>query len=50
VKYTEQKYIQNHPLKIRVRKIRGGGNYSSKYGTLAKAAIINWINWLTPEG
>ena len=24
--------IQNHPLKIRVRKIRGGGNYASKYG------------------
>jgi len=24
VKYAEQKQIQNHPLKIRVRKIRGG--------------------------
>jgi hypothetical protein len=24
----------NHPLKIRVRKIRGGGNYASKYGIL----------------
>ena len=27
-----EKLIQNHPLKIRVRKIRGGGNYASKYG------------------
>jgi len=26
------KIIQNHPLKIGVRKIRGGGNYASKYG------------------
>jgi len=26
--------MQNHPLKIRVRKIRGGGNYASKYGIL----------------
>jgi hypothetical protein len=32
VKYTEQKYIQNHPLKIMVHKIRGGSNYVSKYG------------------
>jgi hypothetical protein len=32
VNYAEQKYIQNHPLKIRVRNIRGGANYASKYG------------------
>jgi len=24
--------IQNHPLKIGVRNIRGGGNYAIKYG------------------
>jgi hypothetical protein len=24
----------NHPLKIMVRKTRGGGNYASKYGSL----------------
>ena len=27
-----EKLIQNHPLKIRVRKIGEGGNYASKYG------------------
>jgi len=45
VKYAEQKWIQNHPLKIRVRKIRGGGNYASKYG------ILGWLlfssSWTT---
>jgi hypothetical protein len=28
------KKFQNHPLKIRLRKIRAGGNYESKYGNL----------------
>jgi hypothetical protein len=32
VKYTEQKWIQKHPLKIRVRKICGGANYASRCG------------------
>jgi hypothetical protein len=27
-----EKWTQNHPLKIKVRKIGGGGNYASKYG------------------
>ena len=29
--YTHRRK-QNHPLKIRVGKIRGGGDYASKYG------------------
>jgi hypothetical protein len=28
-----EKMNPNHPLKIRVRKIRGDGNYASKYGS-----------------
>ena len=30
------KIIQNHLLKIRVRKKRGGGNYASKYGRIRR--------------
>jgi hypothetical protein len=32
---VEQKQIQNHSSKIRVRKIHGGGNYATKYGIIS---------------
>ena len=35
------KINQNHPLKIRVRKIRGGGNYASKYGSLVSQECVH---------
>jgi len=34
------KIIQNRPLKIGGRKIRGGGNNASKYGILIITIII----------
>jgi hypothetical protein len=43
VKYTEQKCIQNHPSKIRVRKIRGGVNYASKYGKISPSTTLQII-------
>jgi len=33
------KINQNHPLKIRVGKIRGGANYASKYGNYIRDQI-----------
>ena len=35
----------NHPLKIRVRKIRGAGNYSSKYGKWVFSHATGQANW-----
>jgi hypothetical protein len=32
--------MQNNPLRIRVCKIRGGGNYASKYGICKPQYII----------
>jgi hypothetical protein len=34
-----EKKIQNHPSKIRVRKICGGENYASKYGNFKRDVL-----------
>jgi len=48
------KQIQNYHLKIRVRKIRGGGNYASKYGILCECAKVlsgcGQLNWIIDGG
>jgi len=47
VKYAEQKYIQNPPLKIRLGKIREGGNYATKYGSyLIQQTTDQWKNFI----
>jgi len=48
------KKIQNYPLKIRVRKIRGGWNYASKYcilcGRTREILVLNLAVHLVTRG